>query len=232
MDRDLEALWRTIYGEAEPGDALDALAIGHVIVNRVRWPNWPDTVRGVCYQPWQFSCWNPGAPRLEHLNSVEPDASPWAAQCHRLAQGLLDGTAEPDPTQGATHYFATWAPEPRWAKGKVPTLETDGGRYVHRFYNDIDTPAPANAHQALEQQRPLSETRSARGGRLAAGAGGVALISGAIAEAAPALPVLGQTAALVREHGAVMLLALGAVALAGAAWVVYARWDDRRRGLR
>lgn len=95
----------------------------------------------------------------------------------------------------------------------------------------VKPPAEA-ARQALEETRPLGRTRTLKGGRVAAGAGGMALVSGAIAEAAPALPVLGQAAALIRAHGSVMLLALGAVALAGVAWVVYARWDDRRQGYR
>lgn len=93
--------------------------------------------------------------------------------------------------------------------------------------------APAVAERrALEEARPLGKTRTVKGGRVAAGAGGVALVSGAIAEIAPALPVVRQVAELVREHGTVMLVVLGALALAGAAWVIYARWDDRQRGVR
>lgn len=232
MDADLNALWRTIYGEAEPDDELDALAIGHVILNRVRWKNWPSTVRGVCYQPWQFSCWNPGAARLDHLNQVAPEHSDWAGHCHRLARRLMEGEAGPDPTHGATHYYATWAKPPTWAKGKTPTLETRAGRFSHRFYNDIDTPAPEGAAEALEQLRPLSRTRTLRGGRLAAGAGSAALISGAVAEIGTALPVLTDLAAAIREQGPLMLLLLGAVAVTSVGYMLYARSDDRRQGLR
>lgn len=92
---------------------------------------------------------------------------------------------------------------------------------------------PATAErQALEEIRPLGETRTVKGGQIAAGAGGVAMASGIIAELAPALPVLRQVAELVREHGTIMLVALGGFAVAGAGWAIYARWSDREQGLR
>lgn len=229
---DLNALWRTIYGEAEPGDELDAIAIGWTVLNRLKWPNWPNTVRGVCYQPRQYSCWNSDNPRLAHLNEVPPDFTNWTRYCYELAQQLLSDSPPPDPTNGATHYHATYIKTPQWARGKTPTLETDWGKYTHRFYNDIDTPPPRSAVQALEQERPIEETRTVKAGKVGGAVSGVAVVAGAIAEAGPAMPVLKQAADFIQSHATLALVLFGVAALLAIGSMIYARIDDRRRGLR
>lgn len=95
----------------------------------------------------------------------------------------------------------------------------------------IEPPAEAEK-EALDEVLPLPKTRSVKGGQVAAGAGGVAVVSGLLGELAPALPILHEIGRLVRENGTEMLILLGLVALAGAGYTIYARWDDRRKGLR
>jgi hypothetical protein len=229
-EADLNALWRTIYGEAEPGDEPDAFAIGHVILNRVAWRNWPGTIRGVCYQPWQFSCWNADNPRLAHLNEVEPGANPWAASCYRIARDLLamgGPTGGPgDPTQGATHYYATYLPKPpKWARGHKPVYETPAGRYNHLFFNDIDTPAPTSAAEALEQQRPLSETRTVQAGKVAAGATTATIIADALQQVADVAGPMSEALEIAKW---VFL----AATIIGVGAMIYARVSDRKEGLR
>lgn len=232
IDPDLNALWRTIYGEAEPYDEVDALAIGWTVLNRLKWPNWPNTVRGVCYQPYQYSVWNQDNPRLPYINEVKPDHSPWAAHCYKLAKQLLSDTPPADPTNGATHYYATYIKAPKWARGKTPTLETDWGKYTHLFFNDIDTPPPASASEALEQERPIKETRTVQAGKAGGAIGSVAVVSGAVAAIGPAVPVLRELAEIVRDNAGGLLMAFGLATIVAVGVMVYARLDDRRKGRR
>ncbi|WP_022729788.1 cell wall hydrolase [Fodinicurvata sediminis] len=224
---DREALWRTLYGEAEPWDKQDALAIGHVILNRVGWKNWPDNIVDVCFQPKQFSCWNDDNPRKGYLSRARPEKSEWTEYLYELAGRLIRDEAEPDPTNGATHYYATYAPEPRWARGKTPVFETDGLEVTHLFYNDIDTPAPRDAKEALDQARPLKETRSMR-----AAAGQTVVGGGSLAQGASEMTdAIEQGASLMDGRG--LLLTIAGLAIIGlAAWQIWARMDDREQGRR
>lgn len=86
--------------------------------------------------------------------------------------------------------------------------------------------------EALEEVRPLGRTRTVLAGRATEAAGGVALISGAIASFGDTLPVLRDAAQLLRENatGLLMLFDLPVVVTGG--WILYARWHDRVQGLR
>lgn len=128
-----------------------------------------------------------------------------------------------DPTNRATHYCTPSVKSKTfWAKGKNPCHQTNG----HVFFNDIDTPPPATAKEALDQQRPLTKSRTVRGSQMAGLAGGTAAAAGIAQELAPALPVLNW----VRDNLTFALIAFGMVAVAGAAYAIYARWDDRQKG--
>lgn len=116
---DLDIFARTLYGESEPNNVLDAEAIAWVVLNRVDLPNWPDTVAEVCQQPWQFSTWNVGDPNRERILKARGD---WFNRCREIAVYAANGCF-PDPTSRSTHYYATWVNEPRWAKGKTPVYE-------------------------------------------------------------------------------------------------------------
>jgi len=230
-DHDLDILARTLYGEAEAHDIDDARAIACVVVNRMRWPNWPDTAAEVCLQPWQFSCWNPNDPgRARILAATEAD--PWFDQCRRIAQQALAGDL-PDHTNGATHYYASYVKTPKWAKGHEPSYVNTYGRYQHLYFNDIDTPPPSSAAAALDQARPLASTRTVRGAQIAAGG----TVLGGIVEAVREVDlgmlaeVKGVLAGLL-PYAPYVKWALIALTLVGIAATVYARWDDRRQGVR
>ncbi len=137
---DIDTLTRTLYGEAEAHNVRDAEAIAWVILNRVALPNWPDTILEVCLQPAQFSCWNTFDPNRKR---IEGGHGAWFEECHRIAQDVLSG-AIPDPTSRATHYYATFVREPRWARGHTPvySVKHKSGD-SHLFFSDIDTPPPA-----------------------------------------------------------------------------------------
>jgi len=225
---DIDILARTLYGEAEGGDIDDAIAIAWVVVNRATLPSWPDRPAAVCKQPWQFSCWNADNPRLgQMMAAVRNGTDRWFNQCWQVAEGVAAGEY-PDPTERATHYHTTYIATPKWARGKTPTYQTPGGRYNHLFYNDIDTPPPQSARQALDQQRPLINTRTGRGSVLA----GVAITGGLAEQVAEVSQTVSQISWSVSSLLSLGLPVLLLVALGAVVWIWYARCDDRKRGLR
>ena len=138
VDRSVLAL--TLWAEARD-QGLDGLnAVGCVIRNRMADPRWPDTAKGVCLQPKQFSCWNPGGDanharlmaQAERMVTGLPVTDPRLAECLFLADGLLSGVLI-DRTKGSTNYWAPLAMIPAgripdWAKGKRPVTIGD-----HKF---------------------------------------------------------------------------------------------------
>ncbi|MBR9970803.1 cell wall hydrolase [Magnetospirillum sulfuroxidans] len=223
-DRDLDILTRTLVGEAEVKDSDDAQAIANVIVNRMRLPNWPDSAAEVCLQPHQFSCWNNADPQRARILAMDK-SNPWFLSCLGIARQALDG-ALADQTHRATHYWATYIKEPKWAKGKTPCYSNTAGRYVHHFYNDIDTPPPVSAGEALDQVRPLAQTRTVQGAQVALGGGAiVATAMEAANQVRDVLPILDT----IRQYSPWLVLAAMAI---GIGIMVWARIDDRAQGLR
>ncbi len=53
---ELMLMARVIYGEAAGEPYIGKVAVGAVVLNRVRSPLFPDTIAEVIYEPWQFSC--------------------------------------------------------------------------------------------------------------------------------------------------------------------------------
>lgn len=126
---DLDILARTIYGEARGEDWEGKIAVGHVVLNRAIRRD--TSAAHEAQRPWQFSCWNHNDPNRAKLLAVtEADAA--FRECLRAAEAVLTG-AEPDPTEGATHYH-TPAVSPFWSRGKEPCAVIGG----HLFFNDID----------------------------------------------------------------------------------------------
>ena len=55
MDNDVNTLAQVIYHEARGESQEGKIAVGHVVLNRVKDPRFPNTVYKVVYQPKQFS---------------------------------------------------------------------------------------------------------------------------------------------------------------------------------
>jgi N-acetylmuramoyl-L-alanine amidase len=133
-DRDLDTLARTIYGEARgeltyPTGGVESLqAVGWVVKNRTKHPQFSPYVYKVCMQPWQFSCWNVNDPNRRKLLDVTFDDDTFQA-CY-LAAALVLFNRVSDCTKGANHYHSTYIDAPYWAAGQSPT--TTIGRHV--FY--------------------------------------------------------------------------------------------------
>ena len=225
MKDDLSVLALTLYGESEVNDRDDAEAIANVVLNRVKMKNWPNTIRGVCLQPWQFSCWNPSDPGRKRL---EKPTGPWWRTCQKIAEQALAGTLSGHPCAydnlRATHYYAEYIKAPKWAKGRE-AVYTNGGKIRHFFFNDVDTKPPATAREALDQQRPISRSKEI-GGSVAAGvgtAGGV--IADTLGDAADSLSYVAQYADTIKW----IFIAL---TLAGVGFAIWARLKARKDGER
>ena len=112
--------------------------VANVVVNRARDLRWRRlTVKEICLQPAQFSCWRPigGVGNYEALMQearrliAGEDPPPALRACLEIAAACAAGTFV-DRLNGATHYYATWSPAPRWA---APPARAVAERWGHRF---------------------------------------------------------------------------------------------------
>ena len=136
--KDLEALARTIYGEARGESQRGREAVACVILNRVNadlhddnkpdW--WGEGVYDVCTKPWQFSCWLEDDPNREKIRTATTEDEVFC-ECLLVAVHALLGDLT-DQTNGATHYHVTGLLA-AWSRGHVPCVTI--GKHV--FFNDI-----------------------------------------------------------------------------------------------
>ena len=96
---DCELLARVISAEARGEPYSGQVAVGAVVLNRVRHPSFPNSVSGVVYQAGAFSCVNDG-----QINMAP------AASAYRAAKDAINGV---DPSGGAIYYY-----NPKTAKSK------------------------------------------------------------------------------------------------------------------
>ena len=122
----------TLWGEARNQGDEGMIAVGNVIMNRVKAKSWyGDHIKGVCLKAWQFSCWNENDPNREKILALD-----WSDNAFCKAVTLsyyFTKNKMDDNTNGATHYH-TKTISPNWAEGKTPCAEIGD----HLFYNDIE----------------------------------------------------------------------------------------------
>lgn len=140
-EQDIDVLARTIWGEARGEGFAGQVAVGWAIRNRVEadlgndgkpdW--WGEGYVGVCKAPWQFSCWNKNDPNSAYLRGEKPIPAAQYMQCREAAVLVIEAK-QPDPTGGATHYYATTMPKPpAWARRATRTCKI--GRHI--FFKDV-----------------------------------------------------------------------------------------------
>ena len=136
-ENDRDILARTLWGEARGESLAGQIAVAWTIRNRVNdgkaksW--WGEGYAGVCQKPYQFSCWNRNDPNYIYLSGAKPIPFREFAQARIAADQVVAGKV-PDPTGGATHYYATTMPKvPGWTVGARETLKL--GRHV--FFKDV-----------------------------------------------------------------------------------------------
>ena len=115
-DRNNRALLaRLISAEARGEPYVGQVAVGAVVLNRVKHPSFPNTIPGVIYQSGAFSC----------IADGQFD-QPVAASAYRAADDALNGW---DPTGGAIYYFNPSTATSAWIWSR-PLILTIG---KHRF---------------------------------------------------------------------------------------------------
>ena len=111
----LNLLARVIYGEARGEPYTGQVAVGAVVMNRVRSSSFPNTISGVVYQSGAFD-----AVRDGQIN-LTPDST-----ARKAAQDALNGW---DPSYGAIYYFNPSTATNKWIWSRPMTI-TIG---KHRF---------------------------------------------------------------------------------------------------
>lgn len=97
---DLYVLAKCVYAEARGEPYEGQVAVAAVILNRVKSPDFPNTIAGVVYQPWAFTAVNDGQINLE------PDKTAYSA-----ARDAMNGW---DPTYGCLYYYNASTATSKW----------------------------------------------------------------------------------------------------------------------
>jgi N-acetylmuramoyl-L-alanine amidase len=124
---ELECLAKTIYFEARGESEQGQRAVAAVVLNRVKSPQFPDTVCEVVHQggtdgrDCQFSWWCDG------LHDEPRDVNAWI-RAATIAREMIHGA--PDPTNGAL-YFHTKNVSPSW-RTQLRRLATIGAHIYYR----------------------------------------------------------------------------------------------------
>ncbi|MDR3050889.1 MAG: spore cortex-lytic enzyme [Oscillospiraceae bacterium] len=90
-DSEVRLLARLIHGEARGEPYMGKVAVGAVVLNRVRHSSFPNTISGVIYQPGAFDCVSDGQINLN------PDS-----ESLRAARDAMNGW---DPSGGCIYYY-------------------------------------------------------------------------------------------------------------------------------
>ncbi len=101
-DNMVELLARLINGEARGEPYIGQVAVGAVIMNRVKDPSFPNTIAGVIYQDQQFSSIRDGQ------FNVEIDEN---STVYKAAQDAMNGI---DPTNGALYFYNPSKTKSKW----------------------------------------------------------------------------------------------------------------------
>ena len=111
-DNDLYLLARMIAAEARGEPYVGQVAVGAVILNRVRHPSFPNSIAGVIYQPRAFSA----------IDDGQWQKTPITDSARRAAQDALSGW---DPTGGAIYYYNPAKTTSKWIYSR-PVVTTIG----------------------------------------------------------------------------------------------------------
>ncbi len=108
---DIQLLARLIYAEARGESYTGQVGVGAVVLNRVKSSSFPNTIAGVIYQPYAFTCVSDG-----QINYT-PDKT-----AVRAAKDAMNGW---DPTYGCLYYYNPKIATSSWIYSR-PTVVTIG----------------------------------------------------------------------------------------------------------
>ena len=105
---DVNLLARLIYGEARGESYVGQVAVGAVVMNRIKSASFPNTMSGVIYQKYAFTAVADGQINLT------PDAN-----AKKAAQDAMNGW---DPTYGAIYYYNPKTATSSWIFTRKTTI--------------------------------------------------------------------------------------------------------------
>lgn len=105
---DVNLLARLIYGEARGESYVGQVAVGAVVMNRIKSASFPNTMSGVIYQSYAFTAVDDGQINLT------PDAT-----AKKAAQDAMNGW---DPTYGAIYYYNPATATSAWIFSRTTTV--------------------------------------------------------------------------------------------------------------
>lgn len=111
---DIQLLARLIYGEARGESYTGQIAVGAVVMNRLRSSSFPNTISGVIYQPYAFTAVDDG-----QINLTPND------KAYRAAKEAMNGY---DPSYGALYYYNPATATSSWIFSRKTTVVI--GRHV------------------------------------------------------------------------------------------------------
>lgn len=114
---DVNVLARAIHAEAKGEPYEGKVAVGAVILNRVRHPAFPNTIAGVIYQPCAFEPVKNGS-----INETPDEES------YRAAKDALNGW---DPTGGAIYFWNPATSSSPWIWTRKITLRIGKHVFAH-----------------------------------------------------------------------------------------------------
>ena len=112
---DLNLLARVIYGEARGEPYTGQVAVGVVVLNRVRSSSFPNTISGVVYQSGAFDAVRDGQINLTPNSTAK-----------KAAQDALNGW---DPSYGAVYYFNPATATNKWIWSRPMTVTIGNHRF-------------------------------------------------------------------------------------------------------
>jgi len=113
----IDLLARLINGEARGEPYKGQVAVGAVVMNRVKSSEFPDTISGVIYQKGQFSCVTDG----QFNKPIDENST-----VYKAAREAMNGA---DPTNGCIFFYNPKTSKSKWVFSR-PTVITIG---KHRF---------------------------------------------------------------------------------------------------
>ena len=111
---DTNLLAKLIYAEARGESYSGQVAVGAVVLNRVKSPSFPNTISGVIYQPYAFTCVSDGQINLT------PNQTALSA-----ARDAMNGY---DPSYGSLYYYNPAVATSKWIFSRKTTVTI--GRHV------------------------------------------------------------------------------------------------------
>ena len=111
----LNLLARIIYGEARGEPYTGQVAVGAVVMNRVKSSSFPNTISGVIYQSGAFDAVRDGQINLTPNSTAK-----------KAAQDALNGW---DPTYGAIYYFNPATATNKWIWSRPMTVTIGNHRF-------------------------------------------------------------------------------------------------------